>query len=168
MLQVLIFCVEFRELPDLWLYLKLRRIYVPFGWQHYARGRKTLRRTFVSWGKMFFFFNRREKKQFFERKQMFFSEFSSARLNVFQPEGYIFLGFHPLTYHKPLHFDGFCFIFPLQYMLLINILILFCYNVCIWLRFSPFFWCTHWNQGSEESSVKLCFDIAIFNKASLV
>jgi hypothetical protein len=32
----------------------------------------------------------------------------------FQPEGYIFLGFHPLTYHKPLHFDGFCFILPLQ------------------------------------------------------
>jgi hypothetical protein len=45
---------------------------------------------------------------------MFFSEFFCARHNVFQPEGYIFLGFHPLTYHKPLHFDRFCSILPLQ------------------------------------------------------
>ena len=84
-------------------------MYVPSGWKHYARGRKTLRRTFVSWGKMVVFFDRREKKQFFQGKQMFFSEFFCPRHNVFQPEGYIFLVFHPLTYHKPLHFDGFWF-----------------------------------------------------------
>ena len=91
-------------------------MYVPSGWKHYARGRKTLRRTFVSWGKMVVFFDRREKKQFFQGKQMFFSEFFCPRHNVFQPEGYIFLVFHPLTYHKPLHFDGFRFILPLQIM----------------------------------------------------
>ena len=56
---------------------------------------------------MVVFFDRREKKQFFQGKQMFFSEFFCPRHNVFQPEGYIFLVFHPLTYHKPLHFDGF-------------------------------------------------------------
>jgi hypothetical protein len=59
-----------------------------------------------------------EEKQFFQGKQMFFSEFFCARHNVFQPEGYIFLGFHPLTYHKPLHFDGFCFILPLKILLI--------------------------------------------------
>ena len=32
-------------------------IYVPSGWKHYARDRKTLRRTFVSWGKMVAFFD---------------------------------------------------------------------------------------------------------------
>ena len=58
---------------------------------------------------MVVFFDRREKKQFFQGKQMFFSEFFCPRHNVFQPEGYIFLVFHPLTYHKPLHFDGFWF-----------------------------------------------------------
>jgi hypothetical protein len=63
-----------------------------------------------------------EEKQFFQGKQMFFSEFFCTRHNVFQPEGYIFLGFHPLTYHKPLHFDGFCFILPLQ-ILLISLLL---------------------------------------------
>ena len=36
------------------------------------------------------------------------------RHNVFQPKGYIFLGFHPLTFHTPLHFNGFCFILSLQ------------------------------------------------------
>ena len=25
-----------------------------------------------------------------------------------------FLGFHPVTFHKPRHFEGFCFILPLQ------------------------------------------------------
>ena len=40
---------------------------------------------------------------------MFFSEFFWPRHNVFQPEGYIFFGLHTLTYHKPLHFDGFWF-----------------------------------------------------------
>ena len=65
---------------------------------------------------MVVFFDRREKKQFFQGKQMFFSEFFCPRHNVFQPEGYIFLVFHPLTYHKPLHFDGFRFILPLQIM----------------------------------------------------
>ena len=94
------------------------RIYVPSGWKHYARDRKALRRTFVSWGKTVVFFDRREKKQFFQGKQMFFSEFFCARHNFFQPEGYIFLGFHPLTYHKPLHFDEFCFILPLQILLI--------------------------------------------------
>ena len=34
------------------------------------------------------------------------------RHNVFQPKGYIFLGFHPLT--LPLHFNWFCFILSLQ------------------------------------------------------
>ena len=97
---------------------KQKRIYVPSGWKHYARDRKTLRRTFVSWGKTVVFFDRRKKKQFFQGKQMFFSEFFCARHNVFQPEGYIFLGFHPLTYHKPLHFDKFCFILPLQILLI--------------------------------------------------
>ena len=94
------------------------RIYVSSGWKHYARCRKTLRWNFVSWGKMVVFFDRREKKQFFQGKQMFFSEFFCARHNVFQPGGYIFLGFHPLTYHKPLHFDVFCFILPLQISLI--------------------------------------------------
>ena len=55
------------------------------------------------------FFDRREKKQFFQGKQMFFSEIFWPRHNVFQPEGYIFFGLHPLTYHKPLHFDLFWF-----------------------------------------------------------
>ena len=63
-----------------------------------CQGQKTLRRTFVSWGKTVVFFNRREKKQFLQGKQMFFSEFFCPSHNVFQPEGYIFLGFHPLTY----------------------------------------------------------------------
>jgi hypothetical protein len=63
---------------------------------------------------MVVFFDRREKKQFFQGKQMFFSEFFCTRHNIFQPEGYIFLGFHPLTSYKPLHFDRFCFILPLQ------------------------------------------------------
>jgi hypothetical protein len=67
---------------------------------------------------MVVFFDRREKKQYFQGKQMFFSDFFCARHNVFQPEGYIFLGFHPLTYHKPLHFDRFCFILPLQILLI--------------------------------------------------
>ena len=40
--------------------------------------------------------------------------FCFPRHDVFQPKGYIFLGFHPLTYHKPLHFNGFCFILSLQ------------------------------------------------------
>ena len=44
--------------------------------------------------------------------------FCFPRHNVFQPKGYIFLGFHPLTYHKPLHFNGFCFILPLQILLI--------------------------------------------------
>ena len=62
------------------------------------------------WGELLF----PEEKQFFQGKQMFFSEFFCPRHNNFQPEGYIFLGFHPLTYHKPWHFDGFCFILSLQ------------------------------------------------------
>jgi hypothetical protein len=66
------------------------------------------------WGELLF----PEEKQFFQGKQMFFSEFFCARHNVFQSEGYIFLGFHPLTYHKPLHFDRFCFILPLQILLI--------------------------------------------------
>ena len=52
-----------------------KRIHVPSGWKHYARDRKTLRRTFVSRGKNGCFFDRREKKHFFRGKQMFFSEF---------------------------------------------------------------------------------------------
>ena len=44
--------------------------------------------------------------------------FCFPRHNVFHPKGYIFLGFHPLTYHKPLHFDGFCFILPQQISLI--------------------------------------------------
>jgi hypothetical protein len=105
----------FDSIKKVFLLLRERGIYVPSGWKHYARDRKTLRRTF---GKMVVFFDRREKKQFFQRKKMFFSEFFCARHNVFQPEGYIFLGFHPLTYHKPLHFDRFCFILPLQFLLI--------------------------------------------------
>ena len=66
--------------------------------------------------KWLFFSTEGRKKQFFQGKQMFFSEFFCPRHNVFQPEGYIFLVFHPLTYHKPLHFDGFRFILPLQIM----------------------------------------------------
>ena len=42
------------------------------------------------------------------------ANFCFPRHNVFQPKGYIFLGFHPLTFHKPLHFNGFCFILYLQ------------------------------------------------------
>ena len=64
------------------------------------------------------FFDCREKKQFFQGKQMFFSEFFWPRHNVFQPEGYIFFGLHPLTYHKPLYFAGFCFILPQQISLI--------------------------------------------------
>ena len=45
---------------------------------------------------------------------MFFSEFFCPRHNVFQPGGYIFFGLYPLTYHKPLHSNGFFFILPLQ------------------------------------------------------
>ena len=59
------------------------RIYVPSGWKHYARDRKTLRRTFVSRGKNGCFFDRREKNNFFRGKQMFFSEFFWPRHNVF-------------------------------------------------------------------------------------
>ena len=39
---------------------------------------------------------------------MFFSEFFCPRHNVFQPGGQIFFGLHPLTYHKPPLFNGFC------------------------------------------------------------
>ena len=67
---------------------------------------------------MVVFFDRREKKQFFQGKQMFFSEFFWPRHNVFQPEGYIFFGLYPLTYHKPLHFNGFCFILLLRISLI--------------------------------------------------
>ena len=42
------------------------------------------------------------------------ANFCFPRHNVFQPKGYIFLGFHPLTFHTPLHFNGFCFILYLQ------------------------------------------------------
>ena len=42
------------------------------------------------------------------------ANFCFPRHNVFQPKGYIFLGFHPLTFHTPLHFNGFCFILSLQ------------------------------------------------------
>ena len=65
-----------------------------------------------------------EKNFCFLRKKQFFLRETNVLLRVFlyqaycfQPEGYIFLGFHPLTYHKPLDFDGFCFILPLQILL---------------------------------------------------
>ena len=45
---------------------------------------------------------------------MFFSEFFWPRHNVFQPGGYIFFLFHSLTSHKPLHFNGLCFILSLR------------------------------------------------------
>ena len=54
------------------------------------------------------------EKKICQGKQMFFSEFLCPRHNIFQPEGYILLEFHALTYQKPLLFDRFCFILPLQ------------------------------------------------------
>ena len=52
-----------------------------------------------------------------EEKQLLFSTVAPGTM-FFQPEGYIFLGFYPLTYYKPLYFHGFCFILPLQILLI--------------------------------------------------
>ena len=62
-------------------------------------------------------FERREKKKFIRETNVLFRVFL-YQAYCFQPEGYIFLGFHPLTYHEPLDFDGFCFILPLQILLI--------------------------------------------------
>ena len=69
-------------------------IYVPSGWKHYARGRKTVRQTFVSGC----FFQSKGEKTVFARETNVLPEFFCPRHNVFQTGGYIFLGFHPLTY----------------------------------------------------------------------
>ena len=85
------------------------RIYVLPGWKHNARCEKLLfLQVFLTDGRY----------TVFPREANVVLRVLCARHNVFQPEGYIFLGFHPLTYHKPLHFDGFCFILPLQILLI--------------------------------------------------
>ena len=88
-------------------------------------GGNTMPGTEKFWGELLFpeekmvvFFNRREKKQFFLRETNVLLRVFLYQAYCFQPEGYIFLGFHPLTYHKPLDFDGFCFILPLQILLI--------------------------------------------------
>ena len=94
------------------------QVRVNSGWNMCSFWLETLCQRRKLWGKLLFpvkrlcfFFSTEGRKSSFSKGNKCSSErFFSARHNVFQPKGYLFLGFRPLTYHKPLHFAEFCFI----------------------------------------------------------
>jgi len=80
-----------------------------------CQGQKNSETNFCFLRKKSCFFSIEGRKNSFSKGNKCSSQsFFCPRHNAFQPKGYIFLGFHPLTYHKPLHFNGFCFILSLQ------------------------------------------------------
>ena len=97
------------------LWLKDEGMYVPSGWKHYARGRKLWGELLFPEEKRLFFSIEGRKNSFCKGNKCSSQSFFAPAITFFSLKDTFSWGFilWP-TYHKPLHFDGFCFILLLQ------------------------------------------------------